>query len=50
MLLLGGLFSAKANDLPEVGSDCIWKNTEFEYFCDTCGCGVTVVVWVLEQG
>ncbi|MFV1449042.1 transporter [Maribacter sp. HS] len=39
MLLLGGLLSAKANDLPEVGSDCIWKNTEFEYFCDTCGCG-----------
>ena len=39
MLLLGGLFSAKADDLPEVGSDCIWNNTEFEYFCDTCGCG-----------
>ncbi|WP_144803407.1 transporter [Maribacter sp. MAR_2009_72] len=39
MCLLGGLFSAKANDLLEVESDCIWKNTEFEYFCDTCGCG-----------
>lgn len=33
------VFTVQANDLPEEPIVCIWKNTAFEYFCDTCGCG-----------
>ncbi|WP_300026617.1 transporter [uncultured Maribacter sp.] len=36
---LGGLFMVQANDLPDTEYECIWKNTAYEYFCDTCGCG-----------
>ena len=28
-----------ANDVPDDPIACIWKNTAYEDFCDTCGCG-----------
>lgn len=31
--------SVFANDFPDDPIACIWKNTAFEDFCDTCGCG-----------
>lgn len=39
IVMLLGVTSLQANDLPEEPNACIWKNTAFEYFCDTCGCG-----------
>ncbi|WP_299318016.1 transporter [uncultured Maribacter sp.] len=39
IIMLGGFFTVQANDLPEGTTECIWKNTAYEYFCDTCGCG-----------
>jgi len=37
--MFGAFFMAQANELTVEPTPCIWKNTVFEYFCDTCGCG-----------